>query len=275
MSSGNGTTGWRAYWEGDASVYVNTRHKIAHYQHLADDLLRVAAALGRPLDRIDMLDFGCGEALSADRIAARIHHLTLSDTSQRVRDGLARRFGDRKGVSILDAEAVAALPDAAFDLIVVNSVLQYVSPDAATELIRSLARLVKPDGRMLVGDVLPPELGALTDVREPFVAGYARGETPNPCARCNGAFRFRELLAFAVRERFLVAALAGLVRTALSDYSRIRARVGLTRYSVVAFERLARSAGLQAEPLQRNIGHNPHRLAFLLRRANGGCGAPP
>lgn len=249
MSSGNGTTGWRAYWEGDASVYVNTRHKIAHYQHLADDLLRVAAALGRPLDRIDMLDFGCGEALSADRIAARIHHLTLSDTSQRVRDGLARRFGDRKGVSILDAEAVAALPDAAFDLIVVNSVLQYVSPDAATELIRSLARLVKPDGRMLVGDVLPPELGALTDVRE--------------------------LLAFAVRERFLVAALAGLVRTALSDYSRIRARVGLTRYSVVAFERLARSAGLQAEPLQRNIGHNPHRLAFLLRRANGGCGAPP
>ena len=33
----------------------------------------------------------------------------------------------------------------------------------------------------------------------PFVDGYARGETPNPCARCNGAFRFPELLAFARR----------------------------------------------------------------------------
>lgn len=27
-------------------------------------------------------------------------------------------------------------------------------------------------------------------VVEPFVAGYAGGETPNPCATCNGAFRF-------------------------------------------------------------------------------------
>jgi tRNA-uridine 2-sulfurtransferase len=32
-----------------------------------------------------------------------------------------------------------------------------------------------------------------------FVAGYARGETPNPCVRCNGSFRFGELLAFARR----------------------------------------------------------------------------
>src|SRR5262245_60649401 len=30
----------------------------------------------------------------------------------------------------------------------------------------------------------------------PFVRGYERGETPNPCTRCNGGFRFAELLAF-------------------------------------------------------------------------------
>ncbi|MGZ4309938.1 MAG: hypothetical protein ACXVRG_11455, partial [Gaiellaceae bacterium] len=33
----------------------------------------------------------------------------------------------------------------------------------------------------------------------PFIRGYARGETPNPCTRCNGTFRFAELLAFARR----------------------------------------------------------------------------
>jgi tRNA-uridine 2-sulfurtransferase len=33
----------------------------------------------------------------------------------------------------------------------------------------------------------------------PFTAGYARGQTPNPCVRCNGSFRFAELLAFARR----------------------------------------------------------------------------
>src|ERR1041385_5648813 len=36
-------------------------------------------------------------------------------------------------------------------------------------------------------------------VVEPFVRSFTRGETPNPCARCNGSFRFAELLAFARR----------------------------------------------------------------------------
>ncbi len=50
-------------------------------------------------------------------------------------------------------------------------------------------------------------------VVEPFVRGYARGETPNPCTRCNGAFRFGELLAFTAR--------AGAGRLATGHYARI------------------------------------------------------
>jgi tRNA-uridine 2-sulfurtransferase len=47
----------------------------------------------------------------------------------------------------------------------------------------------------------------------PFVRGYARGETPNPCITCNGSFRFAELLAFARR--------AGAARLATGHYARI------------------------------------------------------
>ena len=47
----------------------------------------------------------------------------------------------------------------------------------------------------------------------PFVRGYARGETPNPCIRCNGGFRFAELLAFAAR--------AGCDRLATGHYARV------------------------------------------------------
>src|SRR5207248_8499323 len=36
-------------------------------------------------------------------------------------------------------------------------------------------------------------------VVDPFVRGYERGETPNPCIHCNGGFRFARLLAFARR----------------------------------------------------------------------------
>jgi tRNA-uridine 2-sulfurtransferase len=51
-----------------------------------------------------------------------------------------------------------------------------------------------------------------------FVDGYARGETPNPCTRCNGGFRFGELLAFADR--------AGAARLATGHYARIVERDG-------------------------------------------------
>jgi tRNA-uridine 2-sulfurtransferase len=37
----------------------------------------------------------------------------------------------------------------------------------------------------------------LRAIVEPFVRGYRRGETPNPCTRCNGFFRFGRLLQFA------------------------------------------------------------------------------
>ena len=50
-------------------------------------------------------------------------------------------------------------------------------------------------------------------VVQPFTEGYARGETPNPCSRCNGAFRFDELLLFAEH--------VGASRLATGHYARI------------------------------------------------------
>jgi tRNA-specific 2-thiouridylase len=55
-------------------------------------------------------------------------------------------------------------------------------------------------------------------VVKPFVRGYARGETPNPCIRCNGGFRFAQLLSFARR--------AGAARLATGHYARIVERDG-------------------------------------------------
>jgi tRNA-uridine 2-sulfurtransferase len=47
----------------------------------------------------------------------------------------------------------------------------------------------------------------------PFIAGYARGQTPNPCIRCNGGFRFAALLAFARR--------IGARKLATGHYARV------------------------------------------------------
>ncbi|MGH2914331.1 MAG: tRNA 2-thiouridine(34) synthase MnmA [Solirubrobacteraceae bacterium] len=58
-------------------------------------------------------------------------------------------------------------------------------------------------------------------VVEPFIAGYARGETPNPCVGCNGHVRLDAMLALAQR----LGCAAGLAtghyaRTAESDDAR-------------------------------------------------------
>jgi len=52
----------------------------------------------------------------------------------------------------------------------------------------------------------------------PFVSGYREGETPNPCIRCNGSFRFSALFAFSRR--------VGAARLATGHYARLREHRG-------------------------------------------------
>ena len=54
---------------------------------------------------------------------------------------------------------------------------------------------------------------------DPFTRAYVRGETPNPCMRCNGAFRFDELVAFTGR--------AGASELWTGHYARVVERDGM------------------------------------------------
>ena len=82
-------------------------------------------------------------------------------------------------------------------------------------------------------------------VVDPFVRGYARGETPNPCLRCNGAFRFGRLLAFARR--------SGADVLATGHYARIVERDGRTL--------LARAADPQKDQSYMLAPLDPAKLA--------------
>ncbi|NUR76553.1 MAG: tRNA 2-thiouridine(34) synthase MnmA [Thermoleophilia bacterium] len=80
----------------------------------------------------------------------------------------------------------------------------------------------------------------------PFVRGYARGETPNPCIHCNGGFRFAELLAFAKR--------VGAARLATGHYARIVEHEGRLLLARAADETKDQSymlAGLDPRRLER------------------------
>jgi ubiquinone/menaquinone biosynthesis C-methylase UbiE len=154
-----------------------------------------------------------------------------------VREALGARFAGNAKIAVRSPEEVEALPDQSFDLIVMHSVSQYLSPEELDGVLKRFRRLVKPDGRVVLGDVVPPVHS---------LVGSASA-----------------LLTFAARNGFFLAALFGLVRTAFSDYSRLRARVGLTFYDEAQMLAKLGTAGLAAQRASHNIGHDTGRMTFV------------
>ncbi|MEH3146219.1 MAG: methyltransferase domain-containing protein [Methylobacterium frigidaeris] len=227
---------WREFWNRDSAIYVNDRHRMLHYAGLADE---VAALV--PHGRASVLDHGCGEALAAERVARVCGRLHLCDGAPRVRDALQARFAGESRVSVLAPEDLAALADGSLDLVVANSLIQYLGPAEFGACLALWHGKLAGDGRLILADIIPPDLSTLADARA--------------------------LLAFGRSGGFLGAALLGLVRTALSDYRTLRRSLGLARYTEAEMLTRLRAAGFVARRLPRNLGHNQARMAFEARRA--------
>ena len=58
----------------------------------------------------------------------------------------------------------------------------------------------------------------------------------------------------------------GLVRTFLSDYRKIRATYGLTRYSSKDLENMGLRLGLNIHRAPRNIGFDQSRMTFEIKK---------
>jgi SAM-dependent methyltransferase len=226
------SSGWLKFWDSAHSIYVNARHRDVHYSLIAQ---QIAALVPSPQARV--LDYGCGEALHADRVAAAAGELLLCEGAPRVR--AAARFADNAKIRAVAPDEVERLPDRSLDLIVLHSVAQYLTPEELAKLLALFHRLLNADGRLVVSDIIPPDVAASTDALA--------------------------LLRFGAKNGFFIAAVIGLVRTVLSDYWRLRTRYGLTRYDAAAMTDKLAAAGFAAQRAAQNIGHNQARMAFMAR----------
>ena len=216
-------------------IYVNARHRDVHYRKIADDLRALV-----PKPSAAVLDYGCGEATSADLVAAACDHLTLVEAAPNVRAALGARYAGNPKISVLTPVAAAALPVGSFDLIVLHSVAQYLSGAELDGLLATFRKLIKPDGLLVVGDVVPPRL-----------ASAAAAWSLLRCGAANG---------------FFWAAVGGLLRIFVSDYLRLKKTAGLSHYAAAAMLEKLKAAGYAATRAPRNIGHNQWRMTFLARR---------
>jgi ubiquinone/menaquinone biosynthesis C-methylase UbiE len=227
---------WIDYYDSTHTIYVSRLHRELHFQLIAEDIV---GYISSP-DAV-VLDYACGEALSAARVADACGKLILAEPAPGVRGRLIARFAPNTRIRVRSLDELRKMSEKSIDLAVMNSVAQYMTPaelDAALVVIR---RLLKPSGRLILGDILRPEVGMPRDVLA--------------------------LLRFAQRHGFLMDALIGLVSTALSDYRQLRARVGLQRYSETEMLAKLARAGFTASRAHFNIGHNPWRMTFVARHA--------
>lgn len=223
---------WIDYYDSTHTIYVSKLHRDVHFRVIANDILSYV-----PSPDAVVLDYSCGEALFAAQVAAACQKLILAEPAPGVRGRLTARFGPNPKIAVRSLDDLTQLPDRSVDLAVMISVAQYMTPvelDAAFALMR---RVLRPGGRLVLGDILRPEVGAATDVAA--------------------------LLKLAVKNGFLTDALWGLARTALSDYWQLRKSIGLQRYSEGDMLAKLTAAGFEARLAARNVGYNPARMTFV------------
>jgi SAM-dependent methyltransferase len=226
---------WIDYYDSTHTIYASRLHRDLHFQIIARDIIGYISS-----PNAVVLDYACGEALSAAKVADACAKLYLAEPAPGVRGRLIARFAPNTKIRVRSLDDVRKMDDAV-DLVIMNSVAQYMTPEELDSAFAVVRRLLKPSGRLVLGDILRPDVGMARDVLA--------------------------LVKFARTHGFLKDAVYGLASTALSDYRQLRTRVGLQRYGESEMiEKLAR-AGFSAARAQQNIGHNPWRMTFVARHA--------
>jgi ubiquinone/menaquinone biosynthesis C-methylase UbiE len=227
---------WIDYYDSTHTIYASKLHRDLHFELIARDII---GYISSP-DAV-VLDYACGEALSAAKVAEACGKLYLAEPAPGVRGRLIARFAPNTRIRVRSLDDLRKMDEKSVDLAIMNSVAQYMTPAELDAAFLTVKRLLRPGGRLILGDILRPEVGMPKDVLA--------------------------LLRFAAAHGFLRDALIGLVSTALSDYRQLRTRVGLQRYSEADIVAKFAASGFSASQAHVNIGHNPWRMTFVARHA--------
>jgi len=155
-----------------------------------------APGMERPLAGLTLLEAAAvpGETLAADAVANALAGVFRA-TPKPARVAVAMSGGVDSAVALVraGADAVGVTLRLWLDPAGPTSERACCSPDAVVRARETCHALGLPHVTL---DLREAFRAAVVD---PFVEGYAAGITPNPCMRCNGGFRFEQLVDFAGR----------------------------------------------------------------------------
>jgi ubiquinone/menaquinone biosynthesis C-methylase UbiE len=223
--------GWESYWEEfDAAESFHREPSKLYVEKL------VAAVPLRPKMRV--LDFGCGFGFVAELLADHVSEVWVWDASANMRRRTQKLLERRNNCHLLDlANPVTAVSEPRFDLILVNSVIQYMTRHEFIAWLAEWQPRLMAGGRMVVSDIIPPALSSFTDLLD--------------------------LLRFSRRRGLLYQTLQELCGGFIS-YSKQRTSRPLTRYDHEELARIGKETGLQVSFLANNLTHFSGRITASL-----------
>lgn len=222
-------TPWNSYWD------TLPEGHLFFPQEGEEAVRRLAEAV--PLSpAMTVLDYGCGYGQAAAPLAPRVGTLFVWDHAEPMRRFAAEYLKTFPNVRPWQPDDTATR----FDLVWVNSVVQYMTPDHFADVLRRLAAVLTPTGTLVVSDLIPPKLPFHSDLLSLARFSLRRGYFVR-------AFR----RAFALRKR----------------YSAIQKDSPLYHPTRDEVLRLAEAAGLYGAFLSSNLTHFRGRETVLLKRA--------
>lgn len=187
-----------------------------------------------------VIDFGCGFGAVAERLAARGAQLRFWDSSVIMRLKASQRLAALPQASLLDLSDPGQGPRGEADLVIVNSVAQYMTLEELVSWLQRWRTMLKPGGAIVLSDIVSPGSTLFTEVRES--------------------------LRFAARQHILWRTVPRLIRESVR-YTRWRNALELLRLDQSDLSRMAKEAGLKADKRPQNLTFRSNRwTAFLTLR---------
>jgi tRNA (cmo5U34)-methyltransferase len=188
----------------DPSRYLELMHtELPAYEELQEEVARAAAGLAPA----EVLDLGTGTGETARRILAAYPAARLTGVDESADMLCAARAALGTAPLLLVARLEDPLPPGPFELVVSALAAHHLDGPGKADLFRRVARVLRPGGRFVLGDVVVPE--DADDATTPLSPGYDRPDTmPDQLAWLADAgfaarvtWQFRDLAVFAAELR--------------------------------------------------------------------------
>jgi cyclopropane fatty-acyl-phospholipid synthase-like methyltransferase len=229
----NDSADWRAYWE-----QIEDRQEVFRAE-ARDHIARLRRLV--PVDRdTRTLDFGCGFGFAAEQLAPHVASIALWDGAANVRRRARARIAWLPNVELADLANPDAAAAPAYDLITVHSVVQYMSEAELRAWLTRWKRMLRPNGRLVLSDLIQPGASALRELLD--------------------------YLGFSARAGFLGDALLGGMRE-FANYFGARSSRPLLQVDAERLAAWAAQAGLEVAWLPENLSHRRFRRTAILRAA--------